>query len=110
VAHLDLDVDVDTDVDVDVDVVGSAWGSRPGGQWHHSDGFMQDLGNRTNFHFGSSAIDINSLEASGTLIRTRARRDAQVKKRDFQPVPEAECTRQDTFVLRLFLYVSPVRQ
>ena len=34
VAHLDLDLD--TDIDMDVDVVGSAWGSRPGGQWHHS--------------------------------------------------------------------------
>ena len=33
-AHLDLDLD--TDIDMDVDVVGSAWGSRPGGQWHHS--------------------------------------------------------------------------
>ena len=31
-----LDVDVDTDIDMDVDVVGSAWGSRPGGQWYHS--------------------------------------------------------------------------
>ena len=60
-----------------------------------SDGFMKDLENRTNFLFGSSAIDINSLEASGTLIRTRARRDAQLKKRDFQPVPEAMCTRRD---------------
>ena len=60
-----------------------------------SDGFMQDLENRTSFHIGSSAIDINSLETSGTLIRTRARRDAQLKKRDFQPVPEAECTRQN---------------
>ena len=31
-----MGVDVDTDIDVDVDVVGSAWGSRPGGQWYHS--------------------------------------------------------------------------
>ena len=31
-----MGVDVDTDIDVDVDVVGSAWGSRPGGQWCHS--------------------------------------------------------------------------
>ena len=60
-----------------------------------SDGFMQDLEYRTNFQFGLSVIDINSLEASGTLIRTRARRDAQLKKRDFQPVPEAKCTRWD---------------